>query len=120
MFMASPEDCPFCALPSARIVAERDTAYMIRDGFPVAPGHSLAIPKRHIGSWFDATDAERHDLMALIDEARAQVLSEFKPDACNIGINDGPAAGQTVPHLHVHLILGTRGMWQTLAAASGG
>jgi diadenosine tetraphosphate (Ap4A) HIT family hydrolase len=104
MFMASSEDCPFCTLPSARIVAERDTAYMIRDGFPVTPGHSLAIPKRHIGSWFDATDAERRDLMALIDEARAQVLTEFKPDAWNIGINDGPAAGQTVPHLHVHLI----------------
>jgi diadenosine tetraphosphate (Ap4A) HIT family hydrolase len=96
--------CPFCALPRERLLIELPTAFLIRDGFPVSPGHSLMIPKRHVGSWFEATPQERADLLALLDEARRLAQAEFGPAAWNIGINDGPAAGQTVPHLHVHLI----------------
>ena len=62
------------------------------------------IPKRHIGSFFDLNTDEREDLMALLQRARVVIDAEFKPDGYNIGINDGPAAGQTVPHLHIHLI----------------
>jgi len=77
---------------------------VIRDGYPVSPGHTLVIPKRHVGSFFQVTPDERSDLLALLDDAKAQMGLEFKPDGYNIGINDGPAAGQTVPHLHIHLI----------------
>jgi len=76
----------------------------VRDGFPVSPGHTLIIARRHVGSFFDLVGAEREGLLALLDAARAQMQQELLPDGFNIGINDGPAAGQTVPHLHMHLI----------------
>jgi diadenosine tetraphosphate (Ap4A) HIT family hydrolase len=86
-----------------RILGENDHALWIRDGFPVSPGHSLVIPKRHTGSFFDTSDTERQALLALLDAAKAAAAAEFKPAGFNIGVNDGPAAGQTVPHLHIHL-----------------
>ena len=100
----TPMDCPFCTLPASRIVNENDWAVLVRDAYPVSPGHSLVIPKRHIGSWFEATEEERTAMLALIDEAKAMIDAEISPNSYNIGINDGPAAGQTVPHLHMHLI----------------
>ena len=96
--------CPFCTLPDERIIDQNDHGLVIRDGFPISPGHTLIIPKRHTGSFFDLTETERSDLLLLLDKAKLDVENEFKPDGYNIGINDGPAAGQTVPHLHVHLI----------------
>ena len=96
--------CPFCTLPPARLLATRATAIAIRDAFPVSPGHTLIIPKRHVASFFDITDAERADLLALLSFVRDDLDREFHPAGYNIGINDGAAAGQTVPHLHIHLI----------------
>lgn len=57
-----------------------------------------------MASFFDITAEERDALLALLDEAKQQADTEFRPQGWNIGINDGPAAGQTVPHLHIHLI----------------
>ena len=96
--------CPFCNLPPERIIDSNDLALFIRDGYPVSPGHSLVIPKRHIGSWFEITPAEQQALLDLLAKAKAVLETELKPDGYNIGINDGPTAGQTVPHLHMHLI----------------
>jgi diadenosine tetraphosphate (Ap4A) HIT family hydrolase len=96
--------CPFCSLPRDRILHKRETAFAIRDGFPVSSGHTLIIPRRHVGSFFEVTDAERADLMSLLAAARDDLDREFRPAGYNIGINDGAAAGQTVPHLHIHLI----------------
>ena len=100
--MRSP--CPFCSLPPDRAVLANDRAVAIRDGFPVSPGHTLIIPRRHVGSFFEVTDEERADLMQLLAQARQGLEQEFRPAGYNIGINDGVAAGQTVPHLHIHLI----------------
>jgi diadenosine tetraphosphate (Ap4A) HIT family hydrolase len=99
-----PEPCPFCTLPPERIIDSNYLALVIRDGYPVSAGHTLVIPKRHIGSWFDITQAEQQALLDLLAKAKAVLETEFKPDGYNIGINDGPTAGQTVPHLHMHLI----------------
>ena len=77
---------------------------VIRDGFPISPGHTLVIPNRHIGSFFELSPEERQSLLDLLDAAKLVLDSELKPDGYNIGINDGPSAGQTVPHLHIHLI----------------
>ena len=76
----------------------------IRDAYPVSPGHTLVIPRRHVRSFFDLSSDERAALLALLDEAKLQLDSEFRPAGYNIGINDGPAAGQTIGHLHIHLI----------------
>ena len=96
--------CPFCTLPPERILLTSAHGLIIRDGYPISPGHTLVIPRRHVDSFFNLTADERVDLLGLLDQAKAGIEKEFKPDTYNIGINDGPAAGQTVPHLHIHLI----------------
>lgn len=97
--------CPFCELPPARIVARNEHGVVIRDAYPVTPGHTLVIPTRHVGSFFELHPEEREALLALLERAKADLeIGGDKPDGYNIGINDGPAAGQTVPHLHIHLI----------------
>ncbi|AFU46621.1 MAG: HIT family protein [Burkholderiaceae bacterium] len=103
------KSCPFCSLPAERVLGQNAHALWIRDGFPVSPGHSLVIPKRHIGSFFETSPQERAGLLELLDQAQAAAGAEFHPDGFNIGINDGAAAGQTVPHLHIHLIPRFRG-----------
>ena len=100
----SPKPCAFCTLPSARVIDENATALTIRDGYPVSPGHTLLIPRRHTGSFFDLSTQERDDLLALLDRAKRVLDAELQPQGYNNGINDGAAAGQTVPDLHVHLI----------------
>jgi diadenosine tetraphosphate (Ap4A) HIT family hydrolase len=91
-------------LSPERVLARGAFCLVFRDGYPVSPGHTLIVPKRHIGSFFEATAAERESLLRLLDEAKVALDAEFHPDGYNIGINDGTAAGQTVPHLHIHLI----------------
>jgi len=104
MTAISPQPCAFCTLPQQRLIDENATAIAIRDGYPVSPGHTLLIPRRHVGSFFDMSEQERRDLLALLDRAKLALDKEFQPQGYNIGVNDGAAAGQTVPHLHVHLI----------------
>ena len=96
--------CAFCVLPWQRVIDEIGSAIAIRDAYPVSPGHTLLIPKRHVGSFFDLSETERCDILNLLDRAKVMVDKELQPQGYNIGINDGPCAGQTVPHLHVHLM----------------
>lgn len=96
--------CPFCGLPANRQVLEDEFSLVIRDGFPVSNGHTLIIPRRHVQSFFETTHEERASLLAMMDRAKAELDRSFQPAGYNIGINDGGAAGQTVPHLHIHLI----------------
>jgi diadenosine tetraphosphate (Ap4A) HIT family hydrolase len=102
--MIEPSACPFCSLPASRIVDGNDFGVVIRDAYPVSVGHTLIIPRRHIGSFFELTAEERTALMSLLDAAKLVLDQEHTPQGYNIGINDGPVAGQTVPHLHIHLI----------------
>ena len=97
-------NCLFCTIPQDRIIDSNEFGVAIRDGYPISPGHTLIIPKRHVGSWFSISSDERLGLEDLLCKAKDVLQQEFKPDGYNIGINDGLAAGQTVPHLHVHLI----------------
>ena len=96
--------CLFCHLPESRIIESSPLALVIRDAYPISPGHTLIISKRHISSFFEATNEERQQLFSLLDQARQKLMEEFNADAFNIGINDGAAAGQTIAHLHIHLI----------------
>jgi diadenosine tetraphosphate (Ap4A) HIT family hydrolase len=102
--MGPSERCVFCTLPTARIRRVSKLSWVIRDGFPISPGHTLVIPKRHAASFFELTAEERSDLLALLDAAKADLDREFSPQGYNIGVNDGAAAGQTVGHVHIHLI----------------
>ena len=76
----------------------------IADGFPVSPGHCLIIPRRHFASLFEATKDESAALWDLVDNVREYLSNKYHPDGFNVGSNDGAAAGQTVMHLHIHLI----------------
>jgi diadenosine tetraphosphate (Ap4A) HIT family hydrolase len=100
----SAMECPFCNPSEDRTFLRRDQVIGLWDAFPVSPGHALLIPVRHIPTWFEATAAEHVGLVAAIDEAKEIIEKHHRPDGYNIGINCGAAAGQTVFHLHVHLI----------------
>ena len=95
--------CPFCP-PATPVVASNGSAFAIRDAFPVNVGHTLILPRRHFSSWFDASAEKRQAILELVNRVKHALDSEFAPAGYNVGINDGEAAGQTVMHLHVHLI----------------
>lgn len=96
--------CLFCCLPQSRVLFRNTTAIVVRDAFPVTLGHTLVIPLRHVESFFDTSANERAAMFELLDAAKQQLQTEFAPAGFNIGINDGAAAGQTIRHLHMHLI----------------
>jgi len=102
-FMAA-QQCQFCSLNTSRIIISNTHATAIYDGFPVSPGHSLIIPNRHIASFFEASKEEQSAMLELLSEMRQLLQQERNPAGFNIGINDGASAGQTVMHLHIHLI----------------
>jgi diadenosine tetraphosphate (Ap4A) HIT family hydrolase/5-methylcytosine-specific restriction endonuclease McrA len=97
--------CPFCELPAERLILENRLAIAILDGFPVTPGHTLVIPKRHIATYFELGRPEVNSCNMLLEEARLRLLEEDGTvSGFNIGMNAGQAAGQTVFHCHIHLI----------------
>ena len=97
--------CPFCSISSDReIVASSKLSLAFYDGFPVSPGHVLIVPRRHVASFFDLTDEERTDMLILLGEVRRIIESRFHPDGYNVGVNVGEAAGQSIFHVHMHLI----------------
>jgi len=103
--LKTPEtNCPFCSIAQDQIILERPLALVKRDGYPLTKGHSLIIPRRHVASFFECTAEERHAILELLDEAKAILDKAHSPDGYNIGLNNGAAAGQTVMHVHLHLI----------------
>lgn len=95
--------CLFCTDPRG-VTRQNELAYSARDSFAVSPGHTLIIPRRHVASFFDLTPEEIDACMTLINEERKQLDEEFKPDGYNIGVNVGSAAGQSILHVHIHVI----------------
>jgi diadenosine tetraphosphate (Ap4A) HIT family hydrolase len=96
--------CPFCHLEASRIHLENEFATAFPDAFPISEGHTLVVPKRHVASLFDLPEEEQAALWRLVALARGKLMNELNPDGFNVGVNDGPAAGQTVMHAHVHII----------------
>lgn len=100
--MSENNNCIFCN--PTNILIDGEYSYSRLDGYPVSEGHCLIIPKRHVGSIDDLTDVELKDLYTVLHQTKILIRETYLPDGFNIGINEGEAAGQTVPHLHIHLI----------------
>jgi diadenosine tetraphosphate (Ap4A) HIT family hydrolase len=110
MSSASSASSPFLEVPQANWIGANRLAFAIPDGFPVSPGHTLVVPKRLVATWFEATVEEQNAIMELVNVVKQKLDARTPvPDGYNIGVNVGAAAGQTVMHLHVHLIPRYRG-----------
>ncbi|MRH89313.1 HIT domain-containing protein [Nocardia sp. SYP-A9097] len=99
--------CIFCrhSDPSVNtVVRRRGTMYARLDNYPASKGHIEIVPFRHILSFFDMTERETRDLHILAQTMRDTLDVKYRPDGFTIGVNDGSAAGRTVPHLHLHII----------------
>ena len=101
--------CLFCEVPEAEIIIDHELCFARWDKFPVSPGHLLIIPRRHFECVFDATGEEFSAIHAVLGLAKKEIEKEFRPDGYNIGVNDGQAAGQSVFHVHMHVIPRYRG-----------
>lgn len=96
-------DCPFCQ-PDRDVVLSTELSLCFHDKFPVSEGHLLIVPKRHVPDYFELTDEEKKDLWKLVEQAKAYLEEKHNPDGINIGFNSGTAAGQTIFHVHIHVI----------------
>lgn len=98
--------CLFCNkyFEKEQVLYENDSVYVIFDSYPVNEGHILIITKRHIESYFQTTSKEAQDIDHALKEMKNRLDEQYHPDGYNIGVNNGEAAGQTIMHLHIHLI----------------
>lgn len=102
---AVADDCPFCGLSDqVELLSETATAMAFLDSYPVSEGHTLIVPKRHVASYFDLTIHEQRALWLLVNRCKKIANERYRPDGFNVGINVGEAAGQSVMHVHIHLI----------------
>jgi diadenosine tetraphosphate (Ap4A) HIT family hydrolase len=100
----SPNDCPFCHLPPERVIERNPHALVVADAFPVSLGHTLVILRRHVASFFETTSDELVAVYELLQCAKNRLDHTLMPAGYNIGVNVGAAGGQTIEHVHVHLI----------------
>jgi superfamily II DNA or RNA helicase/HKD family nuclease/diadenosine tetraphosphate (Ap4A) HIT family hydrolase len=98
------DSCAFCCVPADRLFHSDALVAAFWDAFPVSPGHALIIPRRHVTDWFAATVEEQQALVNAVVPVKEAIEAHYRPDAYNLGVNIGSAAGQTVFHLHLHVI----------------
>jgi diadenosine tetraphosphate (Ap4A) HIT family hydrolase len=96
--------CPFCSVEPSRKWIENEYAIAFPDGHPVADGHMLVIPRKHVSGIYELAIEKQNAVWELVTQVREHLLTGLKPDAFKIGVNDGLAAGQTIEHAHVHII----------------
>ena len=99
-------ECPYCARIKTGdgVVESNELAVALMDQYPVSPGHTLVVPRRHESDYFGLTEEEQTAMLRLLRSVEERLHTELNPAAFNIGVNTGPAAGQTIPHTHMHLI----------------
>ena len=98
------KNCLFCEIPESEIIVRHELCFARWDKFPVSPGHMLVIPKRHYESVFEATAAEFMAMWDVIGQVKKLIDTEYTPDGYNVGVNVGQAGGQSVFHVHFHVI----------------
>jgi diadenosine tetraphosphate (Ap4A) HIT family hydrolase len=96
--------CPFCTVARKRVIEEADHAFAILDAYPVSPGHTLIVVRRHVANVFELEDEELAAVLHLIRSVKGRIDREHGPGGYNVGVNVGQAAGQTIMHVHFHII----------------
>jgi diadenosine tetraphosphate (Ap4A) HIT family hydrolase len=100
-----PAPCPLCAAVELHDpLAANDRAVAFFDAFPVSPGHALIVSRRHVADLFELSAVEQAALWALLPVVKQALDERHSPGGYNVGVNVGSAAGQTVGHVHVHVI----------------
>ena len=94
-------DSPF--IEKTKLI-ENEHGFVIYDGFPVSKGHCLVVPLRVYSNYFDSTEDEIIGLHKLVVQTKEFLDQEYQPDGYNVGINCGEVSGQTIPHVHIHVI----------------
>jgi ATP adenylyltransferase len=98
-------NCPFCAPGTEHeLLTESATVYAMFDKYPITQGHTLIIPKQHVANYFELADRTKTACWLVVDRVKMLLTQRFQPDGFNIGINVGHAAGQTVSHVHIHMV----------------
>ncbi len=103
--MKNFDRCVFCNIPDVQeCLCENECCRAIFDNYPVSPGHVLIIPKRHVANYFDLAEEEQLELWRMVNQCKTLLDARFHPDGYNVGVNVNSAAGQSIPHVHIHLI----------------
>ncbi len=102
--MTTEQPCKFCSPSGERTLIKGKLGFVAWDRHPVNIGHFLVIPYRHFSDYFDITEEERNELWSLVESGKKIVEKQYQPDGYNIGINVGKWAGQSIGHLHIHII----------------
>ena len=102
------DDCVFCGILGeeipARVVYENDDVLSFLDANPLARGHTLVVPKTHHERVAAMPDDDRDAVFGALGRLGPSVQAAVDADGLNVGMNDGSAAGQEVPHVHGHLV----------------
>ena len=99
-----PPESPFSPLAPDRVILVNDSAVAFYDGFPLSKGHALVVPLVPVISLFELDADIQAAVWETVRQTREMLEEQYAPDGFNIGVNDGKAAGQTVPHAHIHVI----------------
>ena len=97
-------DCPFCKTTKNQYLIEGEYSYAKFDGYPISKGHVLIISKEHISNYFELSEIVQKDMMNLVSKVKKLLDSKYETADYNVGINCGYLAGQTIDHVHIHLI----------------
>ena len=95
-------ECPFCDDSDA--IVHSELSHVNFDNYPVSMGHALVMPRRHVTRFADLMLSELNDIMLSARITQGLIDDLYHPDGYTIGFNDGQAAGQTVDHVHLHVI----------------
>jgi ATP adenylyltransferase len=99
------EECLFCNKKKQKIIHSSELCFVVRDSYPVTKHHSLVIPHRHVSNFFDLSEHELNDINEILKKQRKSLLDLDKEiTAFNVGVNAGKDAGQSIMHVHIHLI----------------
>jgi ATP adenylyltransferase len=99
------ENCLFCDFDNPELIEEGEYCYSRRDGYPVSQYHTLIIPKRHVASYFDLEEYEVVDMHKMLNKMRVRIEEwDETVSGFNVGVNVGKDAGQSIFHVHMHLM----------------